>query len=137
MVTSWGLSEELGPLSYGDNQQEVFLGRSVTQTQSVSEDTARRIDNEIRRIVDEGYAKARTLLEEKKDDLHIVAGGLLEYETLSGDEIKDLLAGKQPSRPDVDDAPPSDEPTASVPASGKPAKEPGFGGLDPEPQPGT
>jgi len=137
MVTRWGLSEDLGPLTYGDNQQEVFLGHSVTQTQNVSQETARRIDNEIRRIVDQGYAKARSILEEKTDELHVLAGGLLEYETLSGEEIKDLLAGKQPSRPEEDDAPSSDEPTTSVPVSGKPAKEGGFGGLDPEPQPGS
>ena len=137
MVTRWGLSEALGPLSYGDNQQEIFLGHSVTQTQNVSQETARRIDNEIRRIVDEGYAKARSILEEKTDELHVIAGGLLEYETLSGEEIKDLLAGKQPSRPEDGDASSSDEPTTSVPASGKPAKEGGFGGLDPEPQPGS
>ena len=137
MVTRWGLSEDLGPLSYGDNQQEIFLGHSVTQTQSISEETARRIDNEIRRIVDEGYAKARSILEEKTDELHVIAGGLLEYETLTGEEIKDLLAGKQPSRPEDGDAPSSDEPTASVPVSGKAAKEKGFGDLDPESQPGT
>ncbi len=137
MVTRWGLSEELGPIAYGDNQQEVFLGHSVTQTQNVSEATAQKIDVEIRRIVDEALEWARKILNEKMGDLEILAQGLLEYETLSGDEIKDLLAGKQPVREQLDDSPPSDQPTASVPVSGKPARGTGLGGLDPEPQPGT
>ena len=139
MVTRWGFSEELGPLTYGDNQQEVFLGHSVAQTQSVSEETAKKIDEEIRRLVDEGYREAQRILTEKMDDLHVLAKGLLEYETLSGEEITDLLAGKQPVREQDEDAPPSDQPTASVPVSGKPVRDTGLGGLDPEPepQPGT
>ena len=134
MVTQWGLSDELGPLAYGDNQQEVFLGHSVAQTQSVSEETAKKIDAEVRRIVEEGYEWARKILTEKADDLEALAQGLLEYETLSGEEINDLLQGKKPHRPTEDDMPPSDEPTASVPTAGK-SSDSGFGGgIDPEPQ---
>ena len=134
MVTRWGLSDELGPLAYGDNQQEVFLGHSVAQTQNVSEETARKIDAEIRRLVEEGFDEARRILTEKADDLEVLAQGLLEYETLSGEEINDLLQGKQPSRPTDEDLPPSDEPTASVPTAGKPSDSGFGGGFGPEPQ---
>src|SRR5215212_2159839 len=92
MVTRWGLSEALGTVSYGENQDEVFLGMSVARTQNVSEATAQKIDIEVRRLVEEGHAEARRLLTEKRDDLEILARGLLEWETLSGDEIRDLLA---------------------------------------------
>jgi len=131
MVTQWGLSEELGPLAYGDNQQEVFLGHSVAQTQSVSEETANKIDAEIRRFVDEGYTAARRILTEENDGLIAIAEGLLEYETLTGDEIKDLLIGKSPTREDPDDEHAAPKgPASSVPTAGSTV-----GGMDPEPQP--
>jgi len=133
MVTRWGLSDELGPLAYGDNEQEVFLGHSVTQTQKVSGETARKIDDEIRRIVEKGYSEAKRILTEKADDLEALGQGLLEYETLSGEEIVDLLKGIQPNREVDDDVPPTDIPTSSVPTAGKPSDK-GFGGADPEPQ---
>ncbi len=117
MVARRGMSEELGPPTYGDSQEEVSSGQSVTQIPTVSEETARRIDAEIRRIVDEGYATARSVLQKKTADLHVIAEGLLTYESLSGDEIRDLLTGKKPSQPVEDDAPPSDEPTAPVPTT--------------------
>ena len=99
MVTKYGMSEEMGPVEYGENQEEVFLGRSVTQTQSVSEEVAQKIDKEIRKLVDEGYNKAKEILTEKIDDLHKIAKALLVYETLSGDEIRDLiLKDKKPTR---------------------------------------
>ena len=91
MVTKYGMSEEMGPVEYGENQEEVFLGRSVTQTQSVSEETSQKIDKEIRKLVDEGYKQATKILTEKIDDLHKIAKALLIYETLSGDEIRDLI----------------------------------------------
>ena len=91
MVTKFGMSNELGPLSYGENEDEVFLGRSITRQQHMSEDTAKKVDLEIRKIVDEGYQKAKKILTEKIDDLHKLAKALLIYETLSGDEIKDLI----------------------------------------------
>ncbi len=137
MVTQYGLSEKLGPLAYGENQEEVFLGHSVARTQNVSEETARKIDAEVRRLVDEGYETAKSVLVEKKVDLEILAKGLLEYETLSGEEIKDLFAGKQPVREQGEDISPSDQPTASVPVTGKPARGTSLGELGPEPQPET
>ncbi len=91
MVTKYGMSEEMGPVEYGENQEEVFLGRSVTQTQSVSEAVAQKIDKEIRKLVDEGYNHARKVLTEKIDDLHKIAKALLTYETLTGDEIEDII----------------------------------------------
>ena len=91
MVTKYGMSEEMGPVEYGENQEEVFLGRSVTQTQSVSEEIAQKIDKEIRKLVDEGYNKAREILTEKIEDLHKVAKALITYETLSGEEIENII----------------------------------------------
>ena len=91
MVTKYGMSEELGPVEYGENQEEVFLGRSVTQTQSVSEAVAQKIDKEIRKLVDEGYNQAKQILTSKIDDLHKLAKALLTYETLTGEEIENLI----------------------------------------------
>ena len=91
MVMRAGLSKELGPVSYGSNEEEVFLGRSVARTQNMSEETSRKVDSEIRKIVDKGYERARKVLTEKIDDLHKLAKALLTYETLSGDEIENLI----------------------------------------------
>ena len=90
MVTKYGMSEELS-VEYGENQEEVFLGRSVTQTQSVSEAVAQKIDKEIRKLVDEGYNQAKQILTSKIDDLHKLAKALLTYETLTGEEIENLI----------------------------------------------
>src|SRR5210317_1372129 len=91
MVTKYGMSEELGPVEYGENEEEVFLGRSVARTQSVSEAVAQKIDKEIRILVDEGYNKAREILTTKIDDLHKIAKALLTYETLTGEEIENII----------------------------------------------
>ena len=91
MVMKAGLSKELGPVSYGANEEEVFLGRSVARTQNMSEETARKVDLEIRKIVDKGYERARKVLTEKIEDLHKLAKALLIYETLSGEEIENLI----------------------------------------------
>jgi cell division protease FtsH len=91
MVTKYGMSKELGPLAYGENEEEVFLGRSVTKQQNMSEETAKKIDSEVKKIVETGYERAKTVLTEKIDDLHKLAKALLIYETLSGDEIRDLI----------------------------------------------
>ena len=91
MVTKYGMSEEMGPVEYGENQEEVFLGRSVTQTQSVSEEVAQKIDKEIRKLVDEGYNKAKEILTEKVEDLHKIAKALMTYETLTGEEIENII----------------------------------------------
>jgi len=81
----------LGPVSYGENEEEVFLGRSIARQQHMSEETSRKVDIEIRKIVDQGYDKAKKVLTEKIDDLHKLAKALLTYETLTGDEIEDLV----------------------------------------------
>src|SRR5262249_56411381 len=101
VVTRWGLAETPGPVAYGENQDGVFLGYQVARQQNVSEETSRKIDGEIKRLVEAGYADAQRILEEKRTDLETLAKGLLEFETLTGDEIKDLLAGKRPSRESV------------------------------------
>src|SRR6185312_8210586 len=96
MVTRWGFSAALGTVSYGENQEEVFLGHSVSRQQNISEETAQKIDGEIRRLVEAGLGDARRILTEHADELETLAQGLLEYETLSGEEIKNLIAGKPP-----------------------------------------
>jgi cell division protease FtsH len=138
MVTEWGMSEKLGPLLYGEPSQEVFLGHSVTQHKNMSDATAAEVDSEVRRIVDTAYATARQVLTENLDQLHTLGKGLLEYETLSGEEINALLRGEPIIRTDKQDTPPPPkQPTpgrrASVPTSG--SKD--SGGFEPEPQPGT
>ncbi len=136
MVTQFGMSEKLGPLTYAENEQEVFLGHSVTQTKSVSEATAETIDAEIRRIIDESYTRAREILEGDLDQLHTLAKALLEYETLTGDEIRALLNGEQIARPSPDEPPKDAGRRSSVPSSG--GKDAGpTGDLEPEPQPGS
>ena len=85
------MSKELGPLAYGENEEEVFLGRSVTKSQNMSEETAKKIDSEVKIIVEKGYERAKQVLTDKIDDLHKLAKALLIYETLSGDEIRDLI----------------------------------------------
>ncbi len=136
MVTQWGYSDKLGKVSYGENQQEVFLGHSVAQQKNVSEETAQTIDVEVRRLVDDGFNVAKTILTKKKKGLEILAKGLLEYETLTGDEIKELLAGKQPSRDSGDDTPPSRG--SAVPTTGATARNgkddaPDTGEMEPQP----
>ena len=131
MVTRWGLSEELGTVSYGENQDEVFLGMSVSRTQNASEATVQKIDTEIRRFVEEGYKEATRILTEKRADLEALAKGLLEFETLSGDEITDLLNGKKPNRESVLE--PTGPRTSTVPPAGKPRPRPDAG-LEPQPQ---
>ncbi|MDC3223263.1 ATP-dependent zinc metalloprotease FtsH [Pelagibacteraceae bacterium] len=130
MVTKYGMSEKLGPLQYSENEEEVFLGRSVQKHQNVSEDTARLIDSEIRIIVDTCYDLARKILTEKINDLHALAKGLIEYETLNGDEILSLLKDGKIDRPNPEEEINNAGP--SVPKSGKPSTVvPGF---KPKPQ---
>jgi cell division protease FtsH len=133
MVTRWGLSEELGTVSYGENQDEVFLGMSVSRTQNASEATVQKIDSEIKRLVEEGYEQATKILTEKRADLEALAKGLLEYETLTGDEIIDLLKGKKPNRESVLE--PTTPRASAVPPAGKPRPRPDPDpGLEPQPQ---
>ncbi len=138
MVTQWGFSDELGQVAYGENQEEVFLGHSVARQQNMSQETQQKIDSEVRRLIDEAYATAREILTTKNDGWIAIAEGLLEYETLSGDEIKALLRGEKPSRDAGDDTPPSRG--SAVPKTGtrsqgqkKDGDEP-EGGMEPQPQ---
>ena len=124
MVTRWGLSDELGTVAYGENQEEVFLGHSVSRQQNISEETAQKIDAEIRRLVEDGLGEARLILTEHADDLETLAQGLLEYETLAGDEIRDLIAGKPPVR-DSDDEGAHNRKASAVPST-KGAEGQGF-----------
>jgi cell division protease FtsH len=135
MVTRWGFSDALGAVSYGENQDEVFLGMSVARQQNVSEATAQTIDAEVKRLVQEGHEEARKILSERREDLETLAKGLLEFETLTGDEIKDLLNGKRPSRESVIE--PATPRGTAVPPAGKPRPrpEPEIGGAEPQPQP--
>jgi len=120
MVTEWGMSEKLGMIHYGANQEEVFLGHSVTQSKNMSEQTAGVIDSEIKRLVQEGYDRAKHVLTTNLAELHTVAQGLLEYEMLSGEEIKTLLRGEKIVRNDPDDG----EAMAAVPSTSVPSATP-------------
>ncbi len=133
MVMDYGMSEKLGRIRYRANEEEVFLGHSVTRTQNISGETAKLIDMEVRRLVDEGEQKARTVLTEHLDDLHTLANALLEYETLSGQEVKDLLNGKPPVREfsAKDDGPKRQSAVPQV--GGRAPKEPDLGGMEPQP----
>jgi cell division protease FtsH len=134
MVTEWGFSEKLGPLRYSENEEEVFLGHSVTQRKNVSDATAAIIDQEIRRIVEDGENRAREILTTHVDELHALAKGLLEFETLSADEIRRVIRGEKIVRDTggpAEDPRPSPGRRSSVPPTGKAA-----GGFEPEPQPG-
>ncbi len=135
MVTEWGMSDRLGMIAYGENSQEVFLGHSVTQSKNVSEATAQQIDAEIRRIIDEAYARCRQILSENIDELHLLAKGLLEHETLSGDEIRLIIRGEPIVRNRPDEPVPSGR--GSVPTSGRAARPGpgGSGGFTPGPAP--
>ncbi|MCI5107989.1 MAG: ATP-dependent zinc metalloprotease FtsH [Pseudomonadales bacterium] len=100
MVTKWGLSDELGPLQYSEDEGEVFLGRSAgSQTKSVSSDTAKAIDREVRKIIDDCYARAKEILETNRDKLELMKDALMEYETIDTDQIDDIMAGKKPRPP--------------------------------------
>jgi cell division protease FtsH len=136
MVTEWGMSEKLGPLRYNENQQEVFLGHAITQRQNMSEDTAKLIDEEIRRIVTDGEKKAREVLYANRDKLEAITQALMEFETISGDEVNLVIRGEKIVRSNDDEE--SKGPAGpAVPAAGKlrpPRPEPGTGGLEPQPQ---
>ena len=133
LVTEYGFSEKLGPLRYNDNQEEIFLGHSVTQHKNVSEATASLIDSEVRRFVEEGEDTARDILAKFRAELEIIAKGLLEFETLSRDDIDTLIRGEEVIREDNGDYRSKEPPRrSSVPTSGPTGPR---GGFDPEPQP--
>jgi cell division protease FtsH len=126
MVTQWGMSENLGPMVYGEEESEIFLGRSVTTHKNVSEATMQKVDAEIRRIIDEQYALARRLLEENRDKVEAMAKALLEWETIDAEQIDDIMAGRPPrppkpssmtpSRPTAGDGSAGPAPNAAAPA---------------------
>jgi cell division protease FtsH len=136
MVTRFGMSDKLGPIAYAENQEEVFLGHSVSRTQNISEATAQTIDAEIHRIIDEAYQRAKEILMSRQSDLNVLARGLLEYETLTGDEIIALLKGIPPVRtPYEDPVLPTRGEGTSVPVAGKPRPSGPGPIISPEPQP--
>ncbi len=137
MITAFGMSEKLGRVRYQANEQEVFLGHAVTQTQNVSEATAQLIDQEVRRLIEEAEGRAKQILTDHLEDLHLIAKALLEYETLSNDEIGTVLRGEKIVRDDTGGAGPADRRRrASVPTSSGQGAGPSPG-ANPEPQPGV
>jgi cell division protease FtsH len=131
MVTKWGLSAKLGPLSYTENDGEVFLGRSVTQTKNVSDETAHTIDEEVRKIIEFNYARAKKILEDNLDKLHAMAGALLKYETIDSEQLRRIMAGQDPGPPE------SWSDDSDRPAGGSPQPVPDVaskaGGVPPKP----
>ena len=132
MVSEWGYSDKLGQVSYGSNEPESMWHPS--QSKTISEATAQTIDAEVRRLIDEAYDTAMKILKKKKKDWIALSEGLLEYETLSGDEINDLIAGKPPRRDQGDDTPPSRGGAVPKTGSKKKPKEGGAGDMEPQPQ---
>ncbi len=140
MVTQWGMSDSLGPVGYDENQQEVFLGHSVTQTKNVSEVTAQKIDDEIRRLIEEGHVMARRILLEHRHNLDLLAQSLLEHETLNGEEIGAIMRGEPLSSVRRDDPSSSGSSTgkrSSVPTTSRPSGGEPPAGIEPSPQPGA
>lgn len=125
MVTQWGMSDALGPMVYGEEEGEVFLGRSVTTHKTVSETTLQLVDTEVRRIIDEQYALARRLLEENRDKVEAMTAALMEWETIDAEQIDDIMAGRppHPPKPVVRAAPPASEPPAAPAATTTPVEE--------------
>jgi cell division protease FtsH len=132
MVTKWGFSPELGTVAYGENQDEVFLGMQMGRQQNVSEATAQKIDSEVRRLVEDGLNDARRILTEKQHELEALARGLLEYETLTGEEIRNLMNGQPPIRDAGDAATPPRG--SAVPTAGRGRPRETDGGMEPQPQ---
>jgi cell division protease FtsH len=128
MVTQFGLSEKLGPIAYAEDEGEVFLGQSIARTKALSSETAKLIEDEIKRFVTEGFERARQILTDRREDWERIAQALLEYETLTGDEILALLRGEAIVRQDPSDTAGKEPPPSSVPSAGasKGAAEPGL-----------
>ncbi|WP_291995143.1 ATP-dependent zinc metalloprotease FtsH [Candidatus Accumulibacter sp. ACC003] len=121
MVTRYGMSDALGPMVYGENEGEVFLGRSVTTHKNMSEATMEKVDREIRRIIDEQYALARKLLEENRDKVEAMAAALLEIETIDSDQINDIMNGKPPRPPKQPQSKPASTPDTNTPPDAAPS----------------
>jgi cell division protease FtsH len=130
MVTQWGMSDALGPMVYGEEEGEIFLGRSVTTHKTVSEETMRKVDEEVRRIIDQQYALARKLLEENRDKVERMTRALLEWETIDAEQIDDIMLGKEPHPPkpvmppiSTVTPPPADNPPTAPEPTITPAEE--------------
>jgi cell division protease FtsH len=121
MVMRYGMSDTMGPMVYAENEGEIFLGRSITRTTHMSEETMRKVDAEVRKIIDSQYAVARRILEENRDKVEAMAKALLDMETIDADQIDDIMAGRPPRPPK---APSSSTPPASGPAAGSAGAEP-------------
>jgi cell division protease FtsH len=122
MVMRYGMSDVMGPMVYAENEGEVFLGRAITRTVHVSEETMRKVDGEIRKIIDQQYAAARRILEDNKDKVHAMAGALLEFETIDAEQINDIMEGRKPRPPKAATQPPT--PPAAGTSTGTPGAEP-------------
>jgi len=127
MVTQWGMSDSMGPVVYGENEGEVFLGRSITTHKNVSESTMQKVDGEIRRIIDEQYGLARRLIEANRDKIEAMTHALLEWETLDAEQIEDIMAGRppRPPKPSTPIPPPSaaaGPTTGAAPGAAQPAQ---------------
>jgi cell division protease FtsH len=135
MVTEWGMSDKLGRVRYNGNEQEVFLGHSVTQTKNLSDQTAKLIDEAVRDLIQTGEATAKKILLKHRAELHAVSKALLEFETLSGEEVKKIMAGGTIDRDDdLAKKKAASKPSSTVPRAGG-AKRGRSGSEDMEPQP--
>ena len=126
MVTRYGMSDTMGPMVYGDNEGEVFLGRSVTTHKNMSEATLQQVDKEIRRIIDQQYAVAQKILEDKRDRVEAMTAALLEWETIDSEQINDIMEGRSPRAPKPSNArpnPPSNDAPTAPEATITPAQE--------------
>ncbi|MEM9183432.1 MAG: ATP-dependent metalloprotease, partial [Pseudomonadota bacterium] len=129
MVQRWGLSDALGPVAYGEQEEEVFLGRSVTQHKAVAEETARQIDSEVRRILDEAYDRSTRLLKENEKKMHVMAEALMKYETIDSGQIDDIMDGRTPGPPrDWWDTPDDDTGSGGSRVTASTQDEPPLGG---------
>ena len=120
MVTQWGMSDEMGTMVYGENEGEVFLGRSITTHKNVSEATLQKVDQEIRKIIDQQYSLAKKLILDNRDKVEAMAKALMEWETIDADQIGDIMAGKPPRPPKPAQAP-QQPPQTGAPGAAAPA----------------
>jgi len=120
MVTQWGMSDAMGPMVYGENEGEVFLGRSITTHKNVSEVTMQKVDAEIRKIIDEQYGLAKKLILDNRDKVEAMAKALLELETIDAEQIQDIMDGRPPRPPKPTQAP-QQPPQAGAPGAAEPA----------------
>jgi cell division protease FtsH len=133
MITEWGMSDKLGRVRYNGNEQEIFLGHSVTQTKNLSDETAKLIDEEIRNLIHAGEEKAKLILTENIDKLHAVAKALLDFETITGAEVAAIMRGENIVRRDDDSSKGPTGPAVPTAGRSRPREEPGAGGMEPQP----